>query len=160
LDRCRLATGMVPLGWVGLSAHQHQSTSLSVSQAWKLCHHAADPAWPTPLGRRPGEVGVGGEVLIGDRISLFGHPQAERQPDAVEPMAGDAPGQRAAVGAIQSRRHSEVLVGAVPVHSGQPDPPSVRVDDEPAAGRQRCRDISAQFPAFRGRARPEQTIPG
>jgi DNA-binding transcriptional LysR family regulator len=45
-DRCRRATGMVPLGCVGLSAHQHQSTSFSVIQASKLPHHTAEAAWP------------------------------------------------------------------------------------------------------------------
>jgi hypothetical protein len=34
-------TGTVPLGWVGLSGHQHQSASCSVSQASTLFHHPA-----------------------------------------------------------------------------------------------------------------------
>ena len=39
--------------------------------------------------RGPGQVGVGGQVLVGDRSGLLGHPQAEREPHAVEPVHGD-----------------------------------------------------------------------
>jgi hypothetical protein len=40
-DRCWPVTGTVPRGCVGFSAHQHQSASCSVSQAWTLPHHTA-----------------------------------------------------------------------------------------------------------------------
>ena len=84
---------------------------------------------------RPGKIRVGGQVLIGDRRGLLGHPHAEREPHAVEAVPGDRLGQLAAVDAVQAGRQAEVLVEAVPVHPGQPDPASVRVDDETPARR-------------------------
>src|SRR3984957_16485144 len=58
---------MVPLGCVGLSAHQHQSTSFSVTQASKLPHHTAALAWPPSAdGARP--------KLASDRASLPNSP--------------------------------------------------------------------------------------
>jgi hypothetical protein len=66
LDRCRPATGTVPLGWVGLIAHQHQSTSFSVIQAWKLAHQVAEAGYPPRWVGRP--------KLARDRVSLPNSP--------------------------------------------------------------------------------------
>src|SRR5207248_4403957 len=56
---------------------------------------------------------------------------------AVEPEPGDRPGEPGAVGTVQAGHQAVVLVRAVPVHPGQPDPPPVRVNDVAATGGQR-----------------------
>ena len=84
---------------------------------------------------RPVQVRVFQQVLIGDRRGLFGHPQAEREPYAVEPLLGDELGNGVPVVAVQADGHPHVLAGAVPVDPGQLDPIPVRVDDEPATRR-------------------------
>jgi hypothetical protein len=96
----------------------------------------------------PEQIGVGGQSLPRYRSVLLGHPHAERQPHAVEPLTGDEPRKRTAVDAIQPVRGAHVLAGAVPVHPGQADPLPVLVDDEPAAGRQRRSDSHTHSPQF------------
>jgi hypothetical protein len=83
------------------------------------------------------EVLVGVEILGGNHARLFGHPQAEREPNTVEPLLGDELGQRAAVREIQPGRHPHILAGAIPVHPGQAHALAVGIHDEPATRRQR-----------------------
>src|SRR5205823_8973178 len=75
--------------------------------------------------------------------------QAEREPHAVEPEPGDRPGEPDAAGTLKAGHHAVVLVRAVPVHPGQPDPPPVRVDEVAAAGGQRRLHRSGGHPGGR-----------
>src|SRR6516225_5610047 len=70
---CWFSTWLVPgaLLWpcVGLRAHQHQSTSYSFSQAWRLAHHVPPPPGAdSALALSPNPPNQAGEIPVG-RVS-------------------------------------------------------------------------------------------
>ena len=93
-------------------------------------------AWWTGHGVRAARSGLAASLAVLPQVQVLSDPllftkvpRAKVEPDVVEAPGSDPPGDLVAVQLVQPSRDQPVLVGAGPVHPGQPDGVPGGVDD-------------------------------